>query len=38
LVNISMLILGFWFGAKSVAVASPSNVQRIVREEVQRGR
>jgi len=38
LINFGMLILGFWFGSKSVSMATPSSIQHIVRQEVQRGR
>jgi hypothetical protein len=38
LVNISLLVLGFWFGTKSVMPVTTQTIQKIAREEVQYGR
>jgi hypothetical protein len=38
LVNIALLVLGFWFGTKSVVPVTTGTIQRIAREEVQYGR
>jgi hypothetical protein len=38
LIKISLLILGYWFGTKSVVPVTTNTIQRIAREEVQYGR
>lgn len=35
LVNISLLVLGFWFGSKSVMPVTTNTIQRIARAEVK---